>query len=414
MRRMSSSSRALRLLTLALSTLALCSCSSGPDAAACTVTIHPGGNDQMAFQMAFVDARDHAQICVAPGTYHFTDPLALASLTGVSFRGLGATEADVTLDFSTMTSGERAVGFTMMTNVSVSNMTIVDSIHDDLYFQHCTGVVVSHVTAGWVNRPMHGAYAIYPVESTNVHIDHSTAFGSADAGLYIGQTTNCIVSNSIAHDNVAGLEIENSTNCEVYGNHTYDNTAGILVFELPGLPNHGMTTSVHDNITEHNNHANFAAGGIVQYVPVGIGVMVMGAHEIEVHGNRIMNNGTVGILLVDYQTAVFAGAPPSTDATYDGHLRHVYVHDNMQSGTSMMPSAAVGGLAGLDGTMEVDVLWDSFVPTDNVAPQLCERTSGNFRSLDGPGGFPIDHIMNAPSAEAAGCTTPVIPPVTLP
>ncbi len=412
---MSTSSRVLRLSTLALSTLAVVSCSSGPDpAAGCTVTIHPGGDDQMAFQMAFVDAHDHAQICVAPGTYHFTDPLALASLTGVSFRGIGATEADVILDFSTMTSGERAVGFTMMTDVSVSNMTILDSIHDDLYFQHCTGVDVSHVTAGWVQRAMHGAYAIYPVESTNVRVDHCTAFGSADAGLYIGQTTNCIVSNSTAHDNVAGLEIENSTNCEVFGNHTYDNTAGILVFELPGLPNHGMTTSVHDNISEHNNHINFAAGGIVQYVPVGIGVMVMAAREIEVHGNTISNNDFVGVLMVDYQTAALNGAPASTDTTYDGHLRHVYVHDNTQSGNSAMPAMDVGALAGLDGTQEVDVLWDSFVPPDNVPPQICVRTSGHFRSIDGPGGFPIDHIMDAPSAEAAGCTTPVIPPVTLP
>jgi hypothetical protein len=160
---------------------------------------------------------------------------------------------------------------------------------------------------------------------------------------------------------------------------------------------------------------NFAAGGIVQFVPVGIGVMVMAAREIEVHGNTISNNDFVGILMVDYQTAALNGAPPIPDPTmYDGHLRHVYVHDNTQSANSMHPAMDVGALAGLDGTQEVDVLWDSFVAPDNVPPQICVRTSGHFRSIDGPGGFPLDHIMDAPSAEAAGCTSPVIPPVTLP
>jgi parallel beta-helix repeat protein len=385
---------------------------TGPDTnRTCTVTLSPSANDQTTFQMAFVDAADHADICVMPGTYHFTDSLAMATRTGVTFRGLGATDAEVILDFNTMTTGERGVSFTGMTDVTVSNMTILDAVHDDLYFQRCTGVVVDHVVAGWVNRAQHGAYAIYPVESTNVLVDHCEAYGSADAGLYIGQTTNCIVSNSIAHDNVAGLEIENSTNCEVFGNTTHDNSAGILVFELPGLLNTGHTTSVHDNVSMNNNHVNFAVGGIIQFVPVGLGMMIMGAHEVEVANNTVSGNGTVGILLVDYRTAVIAGAPASTDPMYDGSLRHVYLHDNTQSGNSMTPDGAVGALAGLDGVMEVDVLWDMFVGAADVPPQLCIRSSGAFRGIDGPNSFA--NQINAVPTEAAACMAPVIPPVSL-
>ncbi len=408
---MPSISLSLRVSAVLALTLALASCNAGGGGSTCTVTLSPGADDQIAFQMAFVDARAGATICVSPGTYHFSDPVSLAGLTGVTFRGTGAAPADVTLDFAGMTSGERGVSFTDMTDVTVENMRILDATHDDLYFQHCHGVTVRHVIAGWVNRAQHGAYAIYPVESEDVLLDQCEAFGSADAGLYVGQTTNCIVSNSSVHDNVAGLEIENSTNCEVVGNTTFHNTAGILVFELPGLLNHGSHTSVHDNISMDNNLANFATGGVVQYVPVGLGMMIMAAHEVEIYDNTVSGNGTVGIMLLSYDTAVVAGAPRSTDAAYDGRLRHAYVHDNVQSGNSHAPDGAVGPLAQLDGTVEVDVMWDMVVPTDNVAPQICVATSGHFRAVDQPHGFAT--VSDVIPAEAAACMAPIVPPVML-
>lgn len=401
-----------RALVLASVTLALASCGGGSNnTAGCTRVLSPSADDQTAFQMAFVDAAAGATICISPGTYTFTDPVSLAGLTGVTVRGTGAAPNDVTLDFQHMATGERGLSFTDMTDVTVENMRILDATHDDLYFQHCHGVTVRHVVAGWVNRGVHGAYAIYPVESEDVLIDSCEAFGSADAGLYVGQTTNCIVRDSLVHDNVAGLEIENSSNCEVVGNMTHDNTAGILVFELPGLLSHGSHTSVHDNVSMNNNTANFATGGVVQYVPVGVGMMIMAAHEIEVYDNTIQGNGTVGILLVSYDTAQVAGAPASMDASYDGRLRHVYVHDNMQSGNSHDPDLAVMGLAQLDGTVEVDVMWDMVVPTDNVPPQICIASSGHFRAVDEPGGFAT--VSDEIPAEAAACMTPIVPPVTL-
>ncbi len=404
---MASPSRVLRLATLGLITAALASCSS-LDTSGCTVVIRSSADDQAAFQMAFVDAQDRANICVAPGTYHLSGSVALASHTGVTFRGLGATPADVVLDFQTMgVGGERGISFTGMTDVTVSNMTILDAVHDDLYFQHCTGVSVRHVVAGWIHRTQPGAYAIYPVESTNVLIDHCEAFGSADAGLYVGQTTNCIVSNSLVHDNVAGLEIENSTNCEVFGNTTHDNTAGILVFELPGLLQFGSRTSVHDNISTNNNTANFAMGGIVQYVPEGLGMMIMAAHEVEVRGNTISGNGTTGILLVSYATAVIAGAPVSTSAAYDGYLRHTYVHDNVMSNNGHNPNLAVMALAGLTPG-EIDVVWDERVAPDDMPPQICAANTGMFVSVDL---LHTTHVDGVPAA--AVCATPVVPPVTL-
>ena len=62
----------------------------------------------------------------------------------------------------------------------------------------------------------------------NVLIDGCVAIGASDAGIYVGQSQNIIVKNSIAQYNVAGIEIENSFYADVFDNLT-SHTGGILV-----------------------------------------------------------------------------------------------------------------------------------------------------------------------------------------
>lgn len=406
-------------LALALA-LALTSCNSGSGTAGCTVTLHASTNadpamaaeeDRTNATMAFVDATDHSTICFAPGHYHFSGTITGANLTGLTVRGTGAVAGDVILDFAPQTSGERGLSLTNMTDLTVENMTVIDATHDDVYVQHGNGVTIQNVVAGWVTRTNPGAYAIYPVESTDVLLDHVEAYGSADSGIYVGQTTRCIVRNSVAHGNVAGIEIENSQHCEVYGNVAHDNTGGILVFELPGLALHGMGTSVHDNTVMNNNLANFADhSGIVSHLPVGTGMMVLAAHEIEIHHNTVSGNGTTGLLMISYSTAVVAGAAASMDPMYDGYLRHVWVHDNTMTGNSQMPDPTIAALAHFDGT-EIDVAFDGVTPMDNMPPQFCLQSSGHYRNVDAANGFanPSDVIP----AEAMSCMAPMLPAVTL-
>ena len=64
----------------------------------------------------------------------------------------------------------------------------------------------------------------------DVLIDGCVAIGASDAGIYVGQSQNIIVKNSIAQYNVAGIEIENSFYADVFDNLTSHNTGGILVF----------------------------------------------------------------------------------------------------------------------------------------------------------------------------------------
>src|SRR5699024_2527168 len=91
------------------------------------------------------------------------------------------------------------------------------------------------VATVWEGEPdsANGAYGLYPVESANVLIEDSYVRGSADAGVYVGQSDRIVVRNNIAEWNVAGMEIENSTNADMYSNIARHNTGGLLVFDLP-------------------------------------------------------------------------------------------------------------------------------------------------------------------------------------
>ena len=98
-----------------------------------------------------------------------------------------------------------------------------------------TSLFVGSAPSGPMAGPENGAYGIYPVQSSHILIDSSVAIGAADAGIYVGQSSQIIVRNSRAEYNVAGIEIENSTFADVYDNVATNNTGGILVFDLPNL-----------------------------------------------------------------------------------------------------------------------------------------------------------------------------------
>ena len=103
---------------------------------------------------------------------------------------------------------------------------------------------------------------MYPVESKNVLIDSCVAIGASDAGIYVGQSENIIVKNSVAEFNVAGIEIENSYYADVFNNYASNNTGGILVFDLPDIPQQGgHHIRVFNNKSVNNNTDNFAPEG---------------------------------------------------------------------------------------------------------------------------------------------------------
>jgi parallel beta-helix repeat protein len=231
-------------------------------------------------------------------------------------------------------------------NFEVGFFRVVNYTDNGILVEGVTGVYLHDIYAENI-----GIYGLYPVQSTDVLIERAEVIGVRDAGIYAGQCENVVIRDSVAHGNVLGIEVENTVGAQVYNNHTYDNTLGILVVLLPQLTSKvSLDTKVYGNFVEDNNTANFAdAGTAASIVPAGSGIGVIAADRVEVYGNTLRGNRSVGIgvfsLLVGYDAnEVDVGPTPE----------HVYVHDNTFENNGYDPDTFITEL-GIPGA---DILWD--------------------------------------------------------
>lgn len=189
------------------------------------------------------------------------------------------------------------------------------------------------------------------MQSTNVLIEFVKASQVMDAAIYAGQCENVIVRDSEAFDSVLGIELENTVHGEVYRNHTYNNSLGIFIVVLPNLTSKISTdTVIYDNLTEDNNHINFARADMtVSFVPPGLGILLAGADNAEVYNNTIRNNQTTGIAVFSL-TAVFD--PNELDV--GPNPENNYIHDNIYENNGYAPSSFVAEM----GVPTGDIMWD--------------------------------------------------------
>ena len=319
----------------------------GPVSAA-TREVAPGDDAQARLQEALILAEPGDEVVLGPGRFVLTDGISL-DVDGVTLRGAGMDRT--VLDFS----GQQDAGEGLLVtsdNVVLRDFAVVDTKGDGIKSKGADNIVYYKVRVEWTRgpHPDNGAYAIYPVESTNVLVDPVTAIGSSDAGIYVGQSKNIVVRNSVAKFNVAGIEIENSYGADVYDNLAVNNTGGILVFDLPDIPQQGgKDVRVFGNVIVENNTPNFAPpGNIVSQVPTGMGVMVMSHYNVEVFDNVMAENGTGNVLVVAYPNA-------TKDAKYNPLPVNVLITGNTHGRAGWKP--ALGG-----GEALVQALGGTFPP----------------------------------------------------
>ncbi|OOG75273.1 parallel beta-helix domain-containing protein [Algoriphagus sp. A40] len=280
---------------------------------------------------AFIMAEDSSTIEIPAGFYELNTQLILDNKTAIKIKGAGMDQT--VLSFRNLKSGGEGVKI-VGKNITVEDLSIEDAPGDGIKAQHTDGITFRRINVTWTNgdKSKNGTYAIYPVQCKNVMIDECIASHSKDAGIYVGQSENIVVKNSLAFGNVAGIEIENSDNAEVYGNTARDNSGGILVFNLPGLPkSDGKGTKIYDNDIIDNNHENFATplgegpnGNTVTMIPPGSGIVLLAAKEVEIYNNRIFRNKTSGVAIASYQITGFPAEAPN----WSPYTVGVYVHDN--------------------------------------------------------------------------------------
>ena len=305
-----------------------------------TWLISPSDNSQEEIQEALILAEPGDVIKLSEGFYELMHGLSL-DVDDVSIIGAG--EDKTILNFQNQVSSAQGLLVTS-DRVLLKDFAIEDAKGDAVKSKGSDQISFINLRTEWTNGPdsNNGAYGIYPVESKKVLIDGCIAIGASDAGIYVGQSEQIIVRNTLAKFNVAGIEIENSYYADVYNNIATNNTGGILVFDLPNLPKQGgKFVRVFNNKSFNNNTSNFAPeGNIVGEVPSGTGLVIMANSHVEVFNNEFSDNSTIHI-------AVVSGDLESGDENYYPHPKSIQIHNNSYSNVGYAPDIERGDLSKL-------------------------------------------------------------------
>jgi parallel beta-helix repeat protein len=370
-----------------------------------TIAVAPGDGAQERLQEALITAEPGDVVELGAGRFALTDGLSL-DVNGVSVRGQGIKET--ILDFSAQQGAGEGLLITS-DDVVLKDFAVENSKGDGIKSKGADRIVYHKLRVEWTGgpKPTNGAYGIYPVESRDVLIDSVVVRGASDAGIYVGQSRNIVVRDSIAMENVAGIEIENSFDADVHDNIATHNTGGVLVFDLPNLPQlGGHNVRIFDNIIVDNMTPNFAPkGNIVANVPTGTGVMVMANRNVEIFDNVLGDNGTTNIMVVGYRF-------PHQDAKYDPLPRDVVIWDNQHGRAGWDPQFRGGKeIAAAMGGSFPAIFWDGAGGADR-APIVMDSAAALSLGL---ADINADPATARPSPLAAATTRPAaLPKITLP
>lgn len=272
-------------------------------------------------------------VVLPKGEFIVSETITIASAAGITLTGHGIHETK--LDFSNST-GDDSIRFEGGTDLTIRDFGVYESNKNAIKVTNANGVHFAYTAVVWEGEleADNGAYGLYPLQCQNVLMENNFAAGSADAGIYVGQTRDVIVRDNVAIKNVAGIEIENTVNADVYNNMATGNTAGILVFDLPGLTNaYGSNIRVFNNEAYANNAENVGAGA-VGIAPPGTGILVFATSNVEIYNNNITDNETSAIEIASYlmDDDDLANYPVNYgQAMTNGWtplVRNVHAHDN--------------------------------------------------------------------------------------
>lgn len=319
------------------------------------------GGFEKQLQEKFINAQEGEVIELPEGTFALTRPLILDGVKNVTIKGKGKDKT--ILSFKGQKDGAEGLRITA-DGIVMEDFTVLDAKGDCIKVQDATNVTFRRMKVGWssLHDTKNGSYGTYPVGCTNVLIEDCEVYGSADAGIYVGQSKNIIVRRNHVHDNVAGIEIENSTDADVYENLSENNTGGVLVFDLPDLPKkNGMRCRVFNNRIVNNNTKNFGVKGTtVAEIPAGTGIIVMATNYCDVFNNEISGHNSLSAAVISYM----ALAKPFKDSIYDPYYGGISIRDNKFSRGTGKPDneVAFGKLFNvIFGDKVPDVVIDGFV-----------------------------------------------------
>jgi len=320
-----------------------------------TTIVRPGQSIQAA-----IDAtKTGGTVIVKPGTYGEN----LQITRGVNLVGFGATlvppstpqpanacSSDTTSDDGICIAGQFTVdpdtgAVTVqqyVTGVKISGLTVQGFGGTGIVQYGGSGSTFTSVQA--LNN---GEYGIAAFDSTGTTESFNTATGSGEAGFYIGDShpANATLFANTSYNNQFGFFVRDAEHGKLLNNLSIGNCVGALF--LADAPGPDGAFTVAGNAFKNNTKA--CPGSDDGPPASGIGVAILGAHDVNVEWNEIAKNVATGPTLASAGVFIVSGFGGT--APLNNRVQHNLIVKN-----------------------SVDVLWDGSGTGNVLQPNLCQTS----------------------------------------
>jgi plastocyanin len=270
-------------------------------------------------------ARTGDLVLVSPGVYR---EAVTVSTDGIVIRGLDRNRTILDGQFR-RENGVKVVG---ADGVSIENLTARNYTFNGFYWTGVLGYRGSYLTAY-----RNGDYGVYAFDSQWGTFEHSYASGSPDSGFYIGQCDPChaVIDDVVAEHNQLGYSGTNASgDLHIVQSTWRSNRVGIVPNSLDVEELAPQARAViAANLVEGNGTTSDRAARSEQWdVVFGGGIVLVGATNDEVVGNRVVDSATIGIAVAPNPGVFGGGVYPATGNQ---------VRDNEVSGSGLVDVAAI-------------------------------------------------------------------------
>lgn len=383
-----------RTLPLALA-IALSACNTGQvGSRTCAVVLAPGA-DAAALSQAIESVPAGQRLCLS-GRYVLDAPIEVSGATSITIAGevleSEEDEGGTVLDFAGLLDAEGALVVSGASAITIEDLTIESPPRAGIVVSSSEDVTLRRVVI--VQAEANGARGedgIRVTDSSRVRVDAAQLLGGSGAGVSFTRSDECVVEGSVALEHVAGVLIADSERCEVRESELEVNGIGVLIVDRPSDPGAAREITVRNNLIIDGGlfEQTAPAGTPWDYLPLGVGVLILAADDVELAGNAIEGNRAAGVLVLSWGTLSELAGAPAGPAGYDGDPSRIHAHDDTFLENGFDPSdEALATLLSRTMLEELaDVVWDG--ATDPAA--LCARPSpdaaSTFLDLDARDGF---------------------------